>query len=106
MLYIAHEFTHICQQEIKSDSPGWFWEVLATTLDNPECQRETNDKFTLDDLNNNFDKIDGYGAVYKIGKYLFENYDKEFILELTHNNEKLKMIISDVIPNLNTIKKH
>ena len=45
-------------------------------------------------------------AVHKIGKYLFENYDKEFILELTHNNEKLKMIISDVIPNLNTIKKH
>ena len=70
-----------------------------------ECSL-TNDKFTLVDLNNNFDKIDGYGAVYKIGKYLFENYDKEFILELTHNNEKLKMIISDVIPNLNTIKKH
>lgn len=103
---IAHEFTHICQQEIKSDSPGWFWEVLATTLGNPECQRETNDKFSLDDLNNNFDKIDGYGAVYKIGKYLFENYDQEFILELTHDNEKLKMIISDVISNLNTIKKH
>jgi len=67
---VAHEFTHICQQSIGSNSPGWFWEVLATNLGNPECQHETNSTFTLQDLNENFDNIDGYGIAYTIGKYL------------------------------------
>ena len=97
----AHEFTHICQQEINSNSPGWFWEVLATNLGNPECQHEATEPFTLEDLNNNFDKIDGYGIAYKIGKYLFKNYDNDFILQLAHDNSKLETVINDIINKLN-----
>jgi hypothetical protein len=100
----CHEFTHLCQQQIKSENPGWFWEVLATTLGNPECQHEIKEKFTLDDLYN-FDNIDGYGAVYKIGKYLFENYDSDYILEMVKNNDKLFERIPKIIDSLNE-RKH
>lgn len=93
----CHEFTHLCQQQLSSESPGWFWEVLATVLGNPECQHITNEPFTLKDLNENFDKIDGYGAVYKIGIYLFSNYESSFILSLVHDNDKLYSVIEDVI---------
>lgn len=104
---VAHEFTHICQQWIGSNSPGWFWEVLATNLGNPECQHTTFEAFTLDDLNQNFDMIDGYGIAYKIGKYLFENYDDDFILQLALNNSKLESFMIDIISDLNkfAIKK-
>jgi hypothetical protein len=99
----CHEFTHLCQQQIKSENPGWFWEALATTLGNPECQHEIKGKFTLDDLNN-FDKIDGYGAVYKLGKYMFENYDSDFILGMVKNNDKLLESIPQIIHSLNEEK--
>lgn len=98
---VIHEFVHICQQKIGSTSPGWFWEVVATTLGNPECHQETKETFTLDDLNNRFDLIDGYGAVYKVGKYLFENYDDNFILELVKDNEKLNSVMPDIINKVN-----
>lgn len=103
----AHEFTHICQQIIGSNSPGWFWEVLATNLGNPECQHETTESFTLEDLNKNFDRIDGYGIAYKIGQYLFKNYDADFILQLANDNSKLESVMSDIIGDLNNsvIKK-
>lgn len=93
----CHEFTHLCQKQLPSESPDWFWEVLATVLGNPECQHTTNEPFTLKDLNENFDKIDGYGAAYKIGTYLFSNYDPSFILSLVHDNDKLYSIIEEVI---------
>lgn len=103
----AHEFTHICQQRIGSNSPGWFWEAIATNLGNPECQQETSEAFTLKDLNENFDQIDGYGAAYKIGKYLFRNYEKDYILELTKDNQELELIMNSLISTINNhpIKK-
>lgn len=55
----------------------------------------------MDDLNDNFDEIDGYGAVYTIGKYLFENYDYDLILSLITDNNKLEEIMPKVISNLN-----
>ena len=103
---VAHEFTHICQDMTGSNSPGWFWEVLATNLGNPECQHESNESFTLEDLNENFDNIDGYGISYTLGKYLFENYDNDFLLELVHNNSKLESIINEIIDILNNQRKY
>lgn len=100
----CHEFVHLCQQYLKSENPGWFWEVLATYLGNPECQHEIKESFSLEDLNR-FDEVDGYGIVYTIGKYLFENFSQEDILEMVKNNDKLMMIISNVINNINSIKK-
>lgn len=97
----VHEFTHICQRAIGSTSPGWFWEVLATTLGNPECQHKTTESFTLEDLNKNFDRTDGYGIAYTIGQYLFENYNDNFIFQLALDNSKLESVMSDIIGNLN-----
>lgn len=86
---VRHEFVHICQQIVGSVNDGWFWEVLATNLGNPECQREVKINCSLDDVKYRFDEIDGYGVVYTIGKYLFSNYSKDFILELVLDNDKL-----------------
>ena len=97
----CHEFTHLCQQQLSSKSPGWFWEVLATVLGNPECQHTTDKPFTLNELNEKFDDIDGYGAVYKIGTYLFTNYDPSFILSLVYDNDKLYKTIENIINKLN-----
>ena len=97
----CHEFTHLCQQQVGSNNPGWFWEVIATALGNPECQHETNNSFTIQDLDERFDEIDGYGAVYKIGKYLFENYDYGFILSLVYDNDKMYETIIDIISKIN-----
>ena len=92
-LNACHEFVHLCQQKIKSLSPGWFWEVLACRLGNPECQCETTDEFTLEDLKERFDDIDGYGAAFKIGNYLFANYDKDTILALAKDEGKLYKVM-------------
>ena len=99
----CHEFTHLCQQQIGSENPGWFWETIATTLGNSECQHEIKENFSLEDINN-FDQIDGYGAVYKIGKYLFSNYPHDLILEMIKDNEKLNDIIPTIIDSVNKNK--
>lgn len=109
LLNACHEFTHLCQQKVGSNNPGWFWEVLATVLGNPECQHESERPFTITDLDENFDKIDGYGVVFKIGKYLFANYEPDFILSLVFNNDKMYEIVNDIIIKINSkkdIRKH
>lgn len=99
----CHEFTHLCQQQLNSKNPGWFWEVLATTLGNLEYQHEIMEPFTMEDLND-FDNFDGYGAAYKIGRYLFQNYDSDFILEMVKDNNKLYNTIPKVITEINKQK--
>ena len=103
-LNACHEFVHLCQQKLKSLSPGWFWEVLACRLGNPECQRETEEEFTLEDLEERFDEIDGYGAAFKIANYLFVNYDKEYILSLVKDEGKLYKVMEEYF-NHNELKK-
>lgn len=98
----CHEFTHLCQQYLNSENPGWFWEVIATNIGNPEVQHECNDSFTLKDLNERFDKIDGYGIAYSFGKYIFENYARNTILSWIKDNEKFKKEIESAIDKYNS----
>lgn len=100
----CHEFVHLCQQYLNSKNPGWFWELIATNIGNPENQHECNNIFTLKDLNEKFDKIDGYGIVYKFGKYIFENYDGKTILNWIKNNEDFMKEIEGIIENYNNMK--
>lgn len=100
----CHEFTHLCQQYLNSENPGWFWELIATNIGNPEVQHECDDNFTLKDLNEKFDDIDGYGIVYKFGKYIFENYDRETILSWIKDNEKFMNEIQNIIDKYINIK--
>lgn len=101
----CHEFTHLCQQYLNSKNPGWFWELIATNIGNPEVQHECNDSFTLKDLNERFDDIDGYSIVYKFGKYIFENYDRKTILSWIKDNEKFMKEIDGIIDNYNNVKR-
>jgi hypothetical protein len=100
----CHEFTHLCQQYLNSKNPGWFWELIATNIGNPENQHESNYRFTLKELNEKFDKIDGYGIVYKFGKYIFENYDRDTILSWIKDNEKFMEEIEGIIESYNNMK--
>ena len=100
----SHEFTHLCQNYLNSDNPGWFWELVATILGNPEVQHENNNTFTINDLED-FDNIDGYGLVYTFGKYLFENYDQDTILDWIKNNKKFLEEIPDIILEYNSLKR-
>ena len=100
----CHEFTHLCQQYLNSKNPGWFWELIATNIGNPENQHESNDRFTLKELNEKFDEIDGYGIVYKFGKYIFENYDRDTILSWIKDNNKFNKVIGSIIDSYNNIK--
>lgn len=100
----CHEFTHLCQQYLNSKNPGWFWELIATNIGNPENQHECNDNFTLKELNEKFDEIDGYGIVYKFGKYIFENYDRETILSWIKDNDKFNKSIESIIESYNNMK--
>ena len=57
----------------------------------------------MDQLETSFDSIDGYGAVYSIGKELFNLYDNEFIYELVNdkNNQKLNTVVGNIISDIN-----
>ncbi len=101
LLNSCHELTHLCQQKVGSNSPGWFWEVLATTLGNPECQHEIEGTFSVQDLDERFDLIDGYGAAFKIGKALFNTYDSDFILSLTQDNDKMYEVVGSIVSKIN-----
>lgn len=103
-LNACHEFTHLCQMQVGSENPGWFWEVIASTIGNPECQHEIKGSFTYKDLNENFDKIDGYGAAYTVGKYLFANYSQDFILNMIKDNEVFNKNIEDIVEKSQSTK--
>ena len=99
----CHEFVHLCQEMVNSENPAWFWEVIATSIGNPECQHEIDDNFTLKDMDN-FDSIDGYGAVYSIGKELFNNYDNDFIYDLVMDKDdtRLNTVTASIINDINS----
>ena len=63
--------------------------------------------FTLNDMDN-FDSIDGYGACYTFGKYLFSNYDSDFILSMIKDNSVFNDNIGTIISEVNrgNIKKY
>lgn len=103
-LNACHEFTHLCQTQIGSENPGWFWEVIATTIGNPECQHDIKESFTYKDLNENFDKLDGYGAAYTVGKYLFANYSQDFILDMIKDNEVFDKNIEGIVEKSQSTK--
>jgi hypothetical protein len=94
---LCHEFVHICHRQIRKNNNteilsknAWFSELLATNLGNPHSFRLTKFNATIEELENNFDNTPAsYSIAYTIGQYLFQNYDKNFILLLSKDNDKL-----------------
>ena len=87
---LVHEFVHACHFNYNNhtDSLTWFSEALATNL----SHQDRYEKFplridsSLDDIMNG--KV-SYTNYYIMGKYLLDNYDKEYILKLAKDRELL-----------------
>ena len=87
---IAHEFVHICHQEVQQSKEdmgdAWFWEALATNLGNPSQFGLTPINITSEELINSFNEIKyGYGIAFTIGRYMLSTYDNDTILNYVKN---------------------
>ncbi len=84
-----HELVHFVQFDYNhhTDVMTWLSEALATNLSDQYENKEVYFNTTLEDIINGKSK---YGNYYLMGKYLLENYDKEYILKLVKDNELLK----------------
>ena len=111
---IAHEFVHICHQEVQKAKEGfndsWYWEALATNLGNPEQFDLSTINTTSDELINNFNDIKyAYGIAFTIGKYMLSTYDHETILNYVRNPQTLihdtPRLIEETKQYINNIKK-
>lgn len=85
---LIHEFAHTCQRIYNNYNPSmtWFSEALATNL-----AKQYNDlslTCSLEDITNG--TAYNYKDFYTMGYYLMENYDKNYILELSKNKELLE----------------
>jgi len=96
---IMHEVVHKMHHTLKGNNKtnnGWFHESLATNLSGQKYS-ECEITCTLDELKNNFNEINNsYSIAYTLGKYLLENYPKEFILSIC----KDESILDEFAPNL------
>lgn len=89
---IAHELVHICHREIEvSDTSGWVYEMLATTLGDEKNHEIVPISVNLNEFEKDFDNIDNnYNIAYTVGKYLLEKYGKEYLYNLISNSNNLK----------------
>ena len=82
-----HEFVHTCHYAYNGnkDSMTWFSEALATNLSN-----QYRNLYFNCSLNDILDGKANYINYYSMGKYLIDNCDKNYILELAKNKELLE----------------
>lgn len=82
-----HEFVHTCHFAYNgnSESMTWFNEALATNLSNQYENPYFN--CSLEDILNGKARYVNY---YSMGRYLIDNCDKDYILELAKNKQLLE----------------
>lgn len=90
---ILHEFVHICHHELigENNSHGHIWlsEALATNLSGQDYSG-TSITCTYEELKSNFPNASNkYATAFLMGKYMLENYGRDFILNLIKNWELL-----------------
>ncbi len=86
---ILHEFTHICHHELLGENNPhghiWFSEALAINLSGQDYSGNEI-TCTYDQLKNDFNNApSNYSTSYLMGKYMFESYGKDFVLNLIKN---------------------
>lgn len=108
---IVHECVHSFHHALKGDNQtnnGWFHEALATNLSNQDFD-ECDIDCTLEELKENYGTVEKhYNISYTIGKYLLENYSREFILSLCKDENKLDEFapkLFETVKSRNTFKK-
>ena len=106
---ILHELTHICHHELTdgNNQPCYTWlaEGLATNLSGQKYYSEI--QCTYEEMIYNFYNVkNSYSIAYQMVKYMLENYNKEFVLNLISNYDELNKIapilfeeIKSKIPN-------
>lgn len=90
---ILHEFVHLCQQELNSNSEGtgWFWEALATNLSGQDYNLISLENCDFNRLQEDFNNTqNGYSYSFTLGKFMLENYSKDKLLEYIKNPNLLK----------------
>lgn len=92
---LIHEYVHYVNQLFNKENDCgptaiYLREGIAIYLSNQKENKVITSDFTLEDIltNNSNKKI--YDAYYCLVKYLVENYDKEFVLDLFMSNRKAK----------------
>ena len=85
---IVHEFVHTCQFEYNhhTESLTWFSEALATNLSHQYEEYPLTIEVPLERIINGQVSYINY---HTMGKYLLDNYPKEYILELAKNKKLL-----------------
>lgn len=84
---LIHEFVHICHLNYSANTLKWYGETLAVILSKQYNNCELHIDCTLDELLN---KNINYINYYTIGKYLFDTYDRKYILELLRDKKLLE----------------
>lgn len=84
-----HELVHFIQFDYNNhkDVMTWLSEALATNLSGQYDNKEVYMYSSLDEI---IKGKSNYKNYYLMGKYLLNNYDKEYILSLLNDNELLK----------------
>ena len=85
---LIHEFVHVCQFEYNDSTPTltWFNEGLATNLSG---QYKNCPYIITSSLQDILNAKSNYNNFYLMGKYLLNNYDKEYTLKLAKDKELL-----------------
>ena len=84
---LIHEFVHICHLNYSANTLKLYDETLAVILSKQYNNCELHIDCTLDELLN---KNINYINYYTIGKYLFDTYDRKYILELLRDKKLLE----------------
>lgn len=89
MQNILHEFGHICHHELlgENNSHGhiWFSEALATNVSGQDYSGNSIN-CTYNELKEDFNSAsNNYPTAYLMGKFMLENYGREFVLNLIKN---------------------
>lgn len=99
---VVHEIVHIFHHELKGDNKtkyGWFHEALATNLSNQDYDIVPI-TCTLEQLTTNSNQVNNqYDIFYTIGKYILENYSRDFILTMCKDEVVLEEIANKLFEN-------
>lgn len=95
---IIHEFVHTCHAQYKKykATPTWIDEALATVLSHQYDNENLRLGCTLEDFLNG--RVD-YLTYYTLGRYLFENHEKDDILKLASNRDLVIQMAPDIFQN-------
>lgn len=85
----VHEFTHVCFSQFRNNNKTLLWlnEGFATYFAEQYDIKKIKIECTLDEL---LSKTVNYSNYYALTYYLFDNYDRNYILKLASNIDLLK----------------